>query len=240
MTDESFKSGKPPANVANPAKKQRERDWNAPLHGFPSWVDLSGLGEMPDPRLTKIESILGVTFEGFSPSKNDLGVGANIILAGYEGGSSLTHPSNQASSDLATERQIRRLQKLSDDLVNFISTLNAPARDSLSQHRVDITALQDALRDVSDNASAVFEDAAKGFQVNGRPLDHVATEVTAEAAFVFQHLTGQIPTFVTDPETSKISGLWPSMLGAIFEALQISASVEASIRKHKKLGRKAL
>jgi len=89
------------------------------------------------------------------------------------------------------------------------------------------------LREVGGSARAAADELKQAPEITadmGRArLD--APAWAADAAYsAYESLTGRPPTIIVDPLTAKASGPFMTFLAAVFEALQIRASVESAAR----------
>lgn len=67
-------------------------------------------------------------------------------------------------------------------------------------------------------------------QGRGRPKNEVAHVLTLECANIFQEVTGNKPTIITDTVTHEASGPFLNFVADIFSGLEISGSPEAAAR----------
>jgi hypothetical protein len=225
MVDRDFKSDKPQSKVSKTAKK-----WGEPLPPIPRWVDVSGWGEMPNPSIAKVKAVLAEAFK--EVSQDDLNYGAESIVLAWHDGRELNRPYNKSATDKATEKELKSLYYLCIKLDEHIEGLRRPAYQALHQQGVDPTDFQNIVRNVANIAQAAWDDAEKGLQAGGRPVDHIADAVTEAAAFVYERFTQKKPTISKDPyNDNQVGGPWYLLLVAILVALDISASAEWYARK---------
>jgi hypothetical protein len=91
--------------------------------------------------------------------------------------------------------------------------------------------LQRLLENAAKRAKRAAETnlAKAGVSENrGRPPDHIAASVTLSAALAFEELTGRDPGRNIDRDTGKPYGEFHEFLEAVFEALGINSSPDAS------------
>jgi hypothetical protein len=194
-------------------------DWTGTLDGWGA----------PIPLVTG-ETIRTALLE-FNPSADDIETHAARIYGASRQGRHDEGAHNRPASAAVSNRQIDRLHALCGQLADHIESMNRPALDALRQEGFDGLALVPVVRQARESARHAFGDYPDAHG-RGRPPEVEAAEVTNAVAAAFQRITGRRPTFTADPITTKVSGVWPDTLRAVFKVLFIPASVESQVRAH--------
>lgn len=188
----------------------------------------------PVPKPVAIGNVLHSLLAQFLPSPEQIEAAAASIYFAASQGAEVELPRNRPAKPDQTDAQLINLHKLCSSLARYIERLNRPAIDALQAEGTDILALGKALREAQENAEHAFGGYEPGPLPVGRPPKHEASNVTISTAYAYFEITGLRPKFTTDSIGSEISGLWPEVLGAVFQALGTDASVESQMRKLQK------
>jgi hypothetical protein len=189
--------------------------------------------DWPPPAHLALYSAVRAVPGGYRLSDAEVDGYARLIATGSELGRGQELPRFRGASPAATDRQLSRLHDLADALVQHIETMNGPALGALRAEGCNAIDFLTPLRDLQENArhayseGPAYEGSGGG---GGRPRKIEAAGVTAVAANVFERISGQRPSFTSDPETGGVSGDWPRVLGLVFDALYLEASVAAQVR----------
>lgn len=135
-------------------------------------------------------------------------------------------PRNRPASSAATDKELRRLVKLAENLAEHIEQMKRPSVSAVHREGADLFSLQRKLKEVSEVAGYSLGCAADE-NSRGAPPKVRAAEVTREAEYIFERVTGSVPKYWT--EQSTVSGAWPEFLNRIFDALRIEASVRSQV-----------
>jgi hypothetical protein len=159
---------------------------------------------------------------------DDVEGNALLLFSTSEWGRNEEMPQNRPSTGQKSEKDLRKLMDLCAKTVAHIEQMNRPAVGAFFAEGGDLWTLKDALAQASEIAGHSLghevEDSPRG------PRKIEAAQVTETAAMIFEHVSGQGPTFTTDPISNEIRGPWPKFLSSIFDALRINASVEAQAK----------
>lgn len=155
---------------------------------------------------------------------------ADILESVSGGGRDEEQPRNRAASPNATDKEIRKLHDLCEKLAVHIESLRQPAVTALFNEGLLIFQLLADVKEAQEIARYSFGCEIANDESLGRPKKIQAAGVTEMAGHIYEKISGRRPTFTTDPETGAISGQWPHVLGLIFRALYIDASVASQVR----------
>jgi len=141
-------------------------------------------------------------------------------------------------SNKTAAKELRDMAKTIATLVQQYRGLHKNALDALNSRPLSrpdrhIALAEDILREVYSSAHAAageLEQAPQTEAEKGRARKHGSAWTADAAYYAYESLTGRPPTIIVDPLTAKASGPFMTFLAAVFEALQIRASVESAAR----------
>lgn len=133
------------------------------------------------------------------------------------------------ATETETAKQIAKLRKSLDVLLDGIDSLNQPAYDALtanflpgiSKFRLQIIALNMAALSAKPIAT----------KKRGRPIGSVAPDLVSELAGDFEMLTAERPTLTVNPDNGEAGGDFFCLVETVFKVLGVEGSPEAAIRK---------
>jgi hypothetical protein len=190
-----------------------------------SWTDLDG---WPVPHPTKLREAVRSIPGGDRLSDERVDGLAGIIAAVADGGREEELPRARPASQAATDAQLAKLHDLAKALADRIDRLNRPAVAALFGEGTQVFEVQRLVRQTQEAARHAWGAEVPSEATGLRKIQ--AAEVTAITANVFEQVSGRRPTFTTDAGTGDVSGDWPRVLGLVFAALYIEASVPSQVR----------
>jgi hypothetical protein len=137
-------------------------------------------------------------------------------------------PAARDASQAQTDKSLERLHDQCEKLAAIIAELRRPACEALLKEGVNVAALRDLLLEAQEAARCCYGFTDALAMAPGQPSKIRAELVTEQAARIYEELTGKTPTFTT--LASGVAGAWPDFLGACFDALCVSASVESQAK----------
>ncbi len=200
---------------------------------FPKWVSASsGWDTVSDPTPNKIaNAIYQVLSPKYEIAPTALVHHARAIYATSLQAQEQRKPRYRRSSASGADKQLKKLHDLSNKLAATMGELNWPATKALQRHGVEPQIICEQLDRLSEAVRGAAGDVEGTNEVGGRPLNQEAFSVTYEVASVYVAITGRQPTFTKDPVSNLVSGVWPSLLSAVFDVLSIGSSIEDQVRK---------
>ena len=132
------------------------------------------------------------------------------------------------------QRELWELSKLACRLGGHIKRLHQPTILALADvgilGAVRIELPQELCRLARQAACADVSDLPLKAK-RGRKEDIRAFKIGRIAGRVYYDLTGQLPTFTTDPGTSRLSGQWPTFLRSVLDVMHMDHSADYLARK---------
>jgi hypothetical protein len=132
------------------------------------------------------------------------------------------------------QRELRELSKLACRLGGHIRRLHQPTILALAAAGifggVRIELPQELCRLARQAACADVSDLPLKAK-RGRKTDNLIATIGQIAGRTYSELTGQLPTFTTDPGTSHLSGHWPKFLRSVLVIMHMDCSADYLARK---------
>jgi hypothetical protein len=146
-------------------------------------------------------------------------------------------PAPRTAFDLASrptcERELRTLSKRAQALVEALVSLHQPTILALSDVGFESslrTKLPDTLRRMGVQAdSATIPDQPPNAGRGAKPRQSLRG-LGLVAGKAYHDITGRTPTFTTNPDTSAVSGLWPTFLKDVFSAIGVDGYSDRLMR----------
>lgn len=155
---------------------------------------------------------------------------ARIIASVENGGRDEELSRARPASAAATETELRRLHDLCERLADHVEAMHRPAVSALYREGLALFDLVPRLRETADMAKIAYGAHEAPERAPGRRPAVIAPDVTDMAATVFEQITGEPPTYSSDPDTSRVTGAWPEFLSKVFAALYIDASAASQVK----------
>jgi predicted O-linked N-acetylglucosamine transferase (SPINDLY family) len=149
-------------------------------------------------------------------------------------------PRNRQAALKASQTEMRDLMALCEKLRGHIENMHQPAVSALMDEGAKLFTFASEVAQMAEIAGISIGSIDAKKAAKGAKSKIVAAQVTEMAAHLYEDMTGRHATYTTHsndlhPSGPSISGQWLTFLKAIFQALNIQASVEAQTKIHKEL-----
>ncbi len=131
------------------------------------------------------------------------------LLVASDEGRRAELPQGRPASEHASFLEMKKLKSMAEGLVEHIYKIHMPAIQALQRQGIDLNNISNQLATMLESMSGAWGDLEPQPSTRGRPQKHEASDVTEEAATVFELVAGYAPTFTSDPISSEVTGAWP-------------------------------